>query len=1184
MRFLPEGVDIPDPLIRAGMVGDAIFLCGAGVSMRSDMPSFRGLAELVYKTLGEVPTNEAAEQTAFDREEFDRALRSLEKRTHPPGKTRSQVRQIVAARLRAFEGFDFANHQALLQISRDSSGRSRLLTTNFDTLFERAATRLSGGDVPSHSGKALPKAGGPRDHGIFHMHGRVADLELGLDETDLVLTSADFGDAYLRDGWASQYIEDRMRLETIILIGYGAEDAAFRLLLETLDADRDRFPDLKDIYAIERKKQNSASFWRAKGIKPIEFPNYDAIYETIEKWSEFASDTIGYANSRLKAILEKLPDDTTEFEREQAQFFLETVNIGVTLAEINPRLVWVSFLENCNLVEFDDPRMFAWILKNISNEQAASDLAEKWYYFGPNTARYLEFHLNEQVGMFPEALLRCWRLIIRGMRNVDRHVIHSEWLELEPRIRRGEVTQEVLERLADVLRPRMKIGRRSPFNTENSGEIRHPTDLLSIEYTVDDDVVEEEILAAWPEEAAAEADSRLLKYLIERIDATLADAVEQDLESHRGLSASDFDVPSIASHLQNEHRSGFLEISRVAAELWTRLAKKDSNRAIQFVHHWNGSNFKLNHRFGLYACADNIVPAHIAFDSLEALPQGDLFLTSAAVEVYRLIKARWSEFSNDQRTRVERRLRAGPPHDWFKEDADIAKSVDRSRFDLLGQMEATGLELNPDTLELLNEIRTRWPKWRLRDEELIGFHSWSTSRSGEIGDPTKLDDVLDRLLVSQALKIDEDADAESGSAWRALCATDPYRALRGLEADSENGDWRETAWKGFFWEVGAISDDDFRARLVELLLKWPKNRFEVIEKPALNWLQNNAQYIFGERLFILWDKFFDFITRNNIDDTSEYEPLTGALGSPVSPLVEILVGCPADQDSAGLSPEVRIRMERMLKLPGGLGSLARARFSPEVSNLYERDAVWVIDNLLPLFDLSFSESANMWSARSYSNYIGSPELIRALKEPFFELLNDADTPIELLQRYAEWLATIAIANQKEDAGYPVTNAEVRSILRKAGVSTLQSVAHKIAREMETTPTNQKNQYWREVIGPVFEGIWPLDIDLRSASLAFKLVQILRATGAAFARASSVILPYIAPDYARSHAIIRTIAKADDILFSSGPKEMLQLISAVVGVAPTSSVYDLQRALDRVSAVDPSLENTPLYQRLRTFAV
>ena len=206
MRFLADGADIPDELIQNALTGDTTFLCGAGVSLRAGMPTFKGLTKYIYERLGETYTSEAPERDAFAADEYDRALRSLEKRTHRPGNPLSRVREAAAARLAAPEGVSLNDHRALLELSKDAAGRSRLLTTNFDTLFERAI-RHSGS--PSHSGKALPKPGGPGDYGVLHLHGRIADPALNLDGTDLILTSADFGDAYLRDGWASRSITQR---------------------------------------------------------------------------------------------------------------------------------------------------------------------------------------------------------------------------------------------------------------------------------------------------------------------------------------------------------------------------------------------------------------------------------------------------------------------------------------------------------------------------------------------------------------------------------------------------------------------------------------------------------------------------------------------------------------------------------------------------------------------------------------------------------------------------------------------------------------------------------------------------------------------------------------------------------------------------------------------------------------
>ena len=301
MRFLKDGADIPDELIRAVTDGDAVFLCGAGVSRRVGLPLFEELTEQVYRELGETRDNEPAERKAFERAEYDRALRSLEKRTHRPG-TRSRVRIAVAKLLAARDDVAVPDHLTLLQLSRNAEGHPRLLTTNFDTLFERAA-HAAGLNVPSYAAKSIPKPGGAHDYGILHLHGRIGDGKLRFEETDLVLTSADFGDAYLRDGWASQYIEDCMRLSKLVLIGYSAEDAALRLLLETLDADRERFHDLKDIYAIERRTDDSASMWKAKGIKPIEFADYPEIYATLEEWARYAMQPAEYGRARVTSIL-----------------------------------------------------------------------------------------------------------------------------------------------------------------------------------------------------------------------------------------------------------------------------------------------------------------------------------------------------------------------------------------------------------------------------------------------------------------------------------------------------------------------------------------------------------------------------------------------------------------------------------------------------------------------------------------------------------------------------------------------------------------------------------------------------------------------------------------------------------------------------------------------------------------
>ena len=303
MRFCATGTDIPNDLITAVNDGSVTFICGAGVSKRVGLPLFKELTEQVYHRLGENWDDEAAERVAMVGAQYDRALRTLEKRTQLP-LTNSRVREVVGELL-APPTCDLNDHLALLRLSRNSEGTPRLVTTNFDTLFERAAIFGGVDNFKTYSGKSIPRAGTAKDTGIFHLHGCIGDSDPKVDSSDLTLTSADFGDAYLRDGWASQYIEDRMRVGILVLVGYQAEDAAMRLLLETLDADRQRFSDLKPIYAIELQTPDSTSIWKSKGITPIEFSTHDGIYETLREWAKYAADPKNYRAARIKSILLK---------------------------------------------------------------------------------------------------------------------------------------------------------------------------------------------------------------------------------------------------------------------------------------------------------------------------------------------------------------------------------------------------------------------------------------------------------------------------------------------------------------------------------------------------------------------------------------------------------------------------------------------------------------------------------------------------------------------------------------------------------------------------------------------------------------------------------------------------------------------------------------------------------------
>lgn len=171
----------------------------------------------------------------------------------------------------------------------------------------------------------------------------------------------------------------------------------------------------------------------------------------------------------------------------------------------------------------------------------------------------------------------------------------------------------------------------------------------------------------------------------------------------------------------------------------------------------------------------------------------------------------------------------------------------------------------------------------------------------------------------------------------------------------------------------------------------------------------------------------------------------------------------------------------------------------------------------------------------------------------------------------------------ESREIPISMREIRSALRQASEETLPSVAHRLAVEMEKAKPGEKVARWRKLVGAVFRGIWPLDVELQTGASTFKLAQILRATGPAFSEAADVIIPFIRPEGPNRHTSVYSIAEADEFLFTSFPSKVLDLLSATVGEALPASVHALRKALIRIRTADPKLADTREFQKLSGYA-
>ena len=269
MQFVTDGPDIPDALLQAHEEGRVVFFCGAGISYPAGLRDFEWLVEKIYQTNGE--TFSDIEREAFRREQYDATLDLLERRiTGQRIAVRRALEQALKPNLRRKGATD--TQAALLRLGRTREGALRLVTTNFDRLFQVAARRTSQ-SLQVYSAPMLPIPKNSRWNGLVHLHGLLPEKTEETALNRLVLTSGDFGLAYLTERWAARFVSELFRNYVVCFVGYSINDPVLRYMMDALAADRMLGEVTPQAWALGECKPGQehrlSIEWEAKGVKPI---------------------------------------------------------------------------------------------------------------------------------------------------------------------------------------------------------------------------------------------------------------------------------------------------------------------------------------------------------------------------------------------------------------------------------------------------------------------------------------------------------------------------------------------------------------------------------------------------------------------------------------------------------------------------------------------------------------------------------------------------------------------------------------------------------------------------------------------------------------------------------------------------------------------------------------------------
>ena len=183
MQLTKNGPDVPERLLQAHEDGHVVFFCGAGISYPAGLPGFQGLAHALYERLHFRPSAEHV--AAIKAGRYDTAIGLLEAAIVDGRQTvRREVARILTPDITTPN--TTATHQALWTPGKTRSGPMRLITTNFDRLFESVISKTT----PALNRFCAPLLPVPKRRwdGLVYLHGVLAEDVSPNDLERLVLS------------------------------------------------------------------------------------------------------------------------------------------------------------------------------------------------------------------------------------------------------------------------------------------------------------------------------------------------------------------------------------------------------------------------------------------------------------------------------------------------------------------------------------------------------------------------------------------------------------------------------------------------------------------------------------------------------------------------------------------------------------------------------------------------------------------------------------------------------------------------------------------------------------------------------------------------------------------------------------------------------------------------------------
>jgi len=1178
------------------MAGEVVFLCGTGISA-PQLPDFKSLVDQTYAQLG--VEMDVSEQRSYDGQRFEEVLGALGRRLADPEAMVRTASELLA--VPANPRLD--QHRTVLRLSRDLSNRVLTVTTNFDTLLERALG-LPGPLVrpQSFAGQSLPAPGGAGFSGVIHIHGRLVDPTLDLDPTPLVLTSADYGDAYMRSGWASRFLFDLARCKTIVLIGYSANDAPVRYFLNVLEADRARFPDLRPVYALDAYEDDpveAEAGWGTLAVTPLTYcklnpvtgvPDHSPLWGDLHRLANIIERPKRSREERARQILISDSSALTDQQlRELSWLFTDRSDLWPVALDAITDPGWFRVLQDNKLWSAQDATWVipAWIARNFEDRQRFTVAVEWHAILGCD---FLS-RLDKRLGQAPPASpfwLKAWRILLAAGPAERTGDFDENTYALKQKLASGLILDGELAQSVTLLTPILVARRPSRLQEQDGDEVAEAAELRLSKLAALNLQVVDEYGATEIIEALNAIDGyavRILELGSEALRSSLQQSVDVGMII-KDYDTSDYSVPSIEDHGQNAHHSGVIFLVRAIVNSFPKAVAVDRDRARAQAAQWRTWPGRMGTRLLLHAARD--VDAFSADEALQLLLEleGTDFWTIRR-EFTLALRDRAADASPALLDAVEARIRiSGDAYyarypleegqvDWRVHARDSGVWLRLKMLDTAGVLsEAARAEL--DT------IVARRPHLDRAVEDRDFFGSYSYGVRTVVGDrgPIVEADPDDRLKVAVELSQSPDIDQRMG--WRSYCRSDPKGAFETLAAAQLTGP-NIALWDDLL-PVLAFHDDEKDAPLRNQLAVDALGHLDGLDMKALQLIRASVVdlLMFGPRRLITnledWcDRLWPAVQLADHEIEFEKNLYETAISRAAGRLAQVLLAELDHTRNTEGPHEVRQRTRLALVASddGQAGIVGRAVLIHDLAFMLLADAELVEAHLLPRLAADTDEARGLRAVLVSQSSI-TPEVTKVAPEAVLRGVVETRADSGFAAQIASGILRPALASARSgDADrWGFGEADAGRTLREAPLNIRSGTLNVLLRWMHNDEAGAEDA-WEKMVAPFFDRVWPKERRFVDDALNRDLMALAVGSGKHFPDALAKLRPYFSAD-ARGRASVHPIkqSKAPEAY----PHQVLDLLWLIFG--PTGgSIYDMANILDRLVAADPSIEIDRRYQSL-----